>query len=241
MDIQKVCRQIKTNLKSKGITQDDFALMLKTSSPTLKRWLRGEGLLLKDLIRMLDCLDLKLSEVSLMAEGEVKSKFTYTLHQEKVLASEAGVLAFFDALLKDKSPSQVAKTYSLTERSLSHYLSTLDRIKLIQWLPKNKAKVLVSGEPVWIENGPLSQKFRKQIVEGHLSKYINDPEKLRVGIYSLSKGSLGKLNHLISEVIEKIRLLEIRDLSTQEGKRLSTIIIGFGQDNVAMLSHIPNK
>lgn len=241
MEIDKICSQIKFHLKSNNIKQDEFAAMLGVSTPTMKRWLKGEGLLLKDLGRMLGKLDLKLSEISLVAEGEQESKFTYTIKQEEALSKFEGLLAFFDLLLKGKTPNQIAKTYNLTTKSLSFYLSKLDKLQLILWLPKNRVKLLVQGEPNWIKDGPLSQKFRRQIIEGYLLKYGSDHEQLRVGIYSLTKRSHHLISEIFRETLEKIRLLEIKDSQKTDPKRLTTILLGHGQNEVPILINISNK
>lgn len=240
-NLPSICEQIRRTLKAKNIKQEDFAKMMKISTPTMKRWLRGEGLLFKDLIRLLEALNLNLSEVALIAEGERENQFTYSLNQEQSLSNEAGLLAFFDLLLKNKTPVQIMRSYGLTHKSVSFYLSRLDKIQLIEWLPKNKVKLLVSGEPKWIANGPLSQKFRQQIVSSHLNHFLNDREHLKIGIYSLGKESVSKLNPLLVELTEKVRNLEIKDSQAKDIKKLTTLIVSHGQNEVPILNYIPNK
>lgn len=239
MQIEPICQQIRSQLKARQMTQEEFARVLKTSVPTMKRWLRGEGLLFRDLSRMLEALNLRLSEVSLLAEGEVRSSFTYSFAQEETLAREEGLLAFFDQLLKGKTPTQIARKHQLTEKSLVFYLSKLEKLKLIQWLPKNKVKILVSGEPNWNPGGPLSQKFRRQIVDEHLKNHLFDKDRLRVGVYSLSNESQKKISGYLVELSERLRVLELKDSS--EEHELTTIILGYGDNKLPLLTKTPNK
>lgn len=241
MNTEVVCAQIKLALKTKSITQDDFAIMLGISVPTIKRWLRGEGLLFRDLTKMLELLDLRLSEVSLIAEGNLNTQFNYSVTQEEALANTEGLLAFFDQLLKGRTPKQIAKSYKLSEKSLTFYLSKLDKIKLIQWLPQDKVKLLVSGEPSWIQNGLLSQKFKKQIIEEHLRHHLNSKDQMKVGIYSLSKASYQKINIKMNEVIEQLRIMEIKDANISDSKELTTIIMGHAQHEIPILTKIPQR
>ncbi|MBK9323718.1 MAG: helix-turn-helix transcriptional regulator [Bdellovibrionaceae bacterium] len=95
MDVKKVCNQIKHKIKEKGFTQEEFAKMIGVSIPTLNRWLRGEGLLFKDLNLLLEKLGVKLSELAMLAEGDVSNKFTYSAEQEAVFVNTDGLLAFF--------------------------------------------------------------------------------------------------------------------------------------------------
>lgn len=236
-----ICNQIKDKLKEKGITQDDFAKMMGVSSPTIKRWLKAEGLLFKDLTLMLEKLNVRLSEMAILSEASMINNFTYTKNQEEIFINTEGLLAFFDQLLKDKLPSQIAKNFQLTDKSLNFYLSKLDKMKLIEWLPNNKSKLLVNGEPSWILGGPLSQKFRKQIIENHIEHYINNRDQLKIAIYALSPESYKKINDKYQEILESLRILEIKDSQSIKSTKLTTIILGMGQNIIPILSTIPNK
>jgi transcriptional regulator with XRE-family HTH domain len=240
-EIQLFGKLIKNELKRQGITQQEFAQMMKSSVPTIKRWLKGEGVLLKDWIKMLDCVGLSFSEALLALDGFFSKSFTYTLKQEQLLSTEDGLLAFFDHLLKGKSPKQIARQYSLSEESMIFYLSKLDKVGLIEWQPKNKIKLLVRGEPSWIKMGPLAQKFRRQIIESHVENYIDNRDHLKISIHSLSGESNQKLPSLISDLTEKVRSLEIKDSQNQETKKLTTVILGYGNNDIPILTKIPNK
>lgn len=215
--------------------------MLKISLPTMKRWLKGNGVLLRDWVRMLDMLNLTLVEIAKLAEGELSKKFFYSLPQEQEFAKEDGLLAFFDALLKGKTVSQIARHHSLSERSVIFYLSRLEKIGLIEWLPKNKVKLLVAGEPNWIKGGPLSKKFRRKIIDAHMSRYIDDSENLKIAVYSLGKESSQRVRLLMSEFVEKIRIFEIKDGSNSDSKKLTTLILGMSQDEPPFLCEVPNR
>lgn len=240
MDIAIVCNQIKLKLKEKQITQDEFAQVMSVSSPTIKRWLKGDGLLFKDLSLMLEKLQMKLSDLALLAEGELSYQFTYTKEQEDVFCQVEGLLAFFDQLLKKRSPKQIAKNYKLTDKSLNFYLSKLDKLKLIEWRTDNNAKLLVSGEPSWINNGPLSQKFRKQIMTEHIQLYLNNRDNLKIAIYDLSPDSYKKINDKYQELVEYVRTLEIKDSNSSQAKKLTTLILGRAQNDISLLTKIPN-
>lgn len=241
MDSLIVCGQIRRKIKERGYTQDEFSKILEVSIATLNRWLRGEGLLFSDLSLMAEKLDIKLSEILNLAEGDHSSNFTYTLEQENTFVNNEGLLAFFDQLLKGKSIPSIIRSHKLTEKSVSFYLSKLDKLKLIEWLPHNKVKLKVNGEPRWLSEGPLSQKFRKQIVDEHIQSYLNNREMLKIGLYSLSHDSCKKIEIKQSELIEFVRTLEIKDTSNNQNTKLTTIILGHGQSEVGLLTKIPNR
>ncbi|MBK9323719.1 MAG: hypothetical protein IPM97_12390 [Bdellovibrionaceae bacterium] len=114
-------------------------------------------------------------------------------------------------------------------------------MKLIEWLPNNKVKLLVAGEPSWILGGPLSQKFRKQIIDEHVHLYQNSREQLKIGIYSLSSDSYRKINDKYLEFIDSVRMMEIKDSNNSTAKNLTTVILGHGQSEIPLLTKIPNR
>lgn len=241
MNVKRVCNQVRDKIKEKGFTQEEFARMIGVSIPTLSRWLRGEGLLFQDLNLMVEKLGIRLSELAMLAEGDVSNKFTYSAEQEAVFVNTDGLLAFFDQLLNGKTASHIAKSFKLTEKSINFYLSKLDKLKLIEWLPNNKVKILVNGEPSWIVGGPLSQKLRKQIIDEHIHHYLNSREQLKIGIYSLSSDSYKKINDKYQELIDSVRMMEIKDSNSGVAKKLTTVILGHGQSEIPLLTKIPNR
>lgn len=241
MDVKKVCGQIRQKIKEKGFTQEQFAKTLGISVPTLSRWLRGEGLLFEDLNLMLEKLGVKLSELAMLAEGDMASKFTYTNEQETAFANTEGLLAFFDQLLHGKTVASVTKSFKLTEKSVSYYLAKLDKLQLIEWLPNNKIKLIVSGEPSWLPGGPLSQKFRKQIIDEHIQNHLHNRDLLRIGIYSLTAESYRSINEKLQELSESVRMMEIKDSNSTHLKKLTTLVLGYGQNEAALLTKIPNR
>lgn len=236
-----VCSQIRRKIKEKGYTQDEFSKILEVSIATLNRWLRGEGLLFSDLSLMAEKLDIKLSEILTLAEGDKSSIFNYTLEQENAFVNIEGLLAFFDSLLKGKSIANITKSHKLTEKSVNYYLAKLDKLQLIEWLPQNKVKLKVNGEPRWISGGPLSQIFRKQIMTDYIQNYLNNREMLKIGLYTLSHESTKKIELKQTELIEFARTLEIKDTSSCQNLKLTTIVLGFGNCNIDLLNKIPNR
>jgi len=235
-----ICNQIKKKLKEKNITQSQFANLMQVSEPTIKRWLKGEGLLLKDLISMLNRLDLQLSDLASLAEGSMSTQFVYSIEHEKAFIQHQGLLAFFDLLIRGKTPTQIAKKFKLTKKSMIFYLSNLDKLKLIEWLPNNKAKILIQGEPNWIPKGPLSQKFRKEVITEFTNIYLNDRKNLKLGVYALSTSTCDKINEKYQEIIEFARISEIRDSQANPSSHLTTLILGHGKNTIPILTEIPN-
>lgn len=165
-DLNKQAMQIiKNKSKSLGLTQETLAKRLGVSLPTIKRWYGGGTITLESLYSLANEVGLTLTEIFSSIENSSSATFEYTEEQEFFFSSNPDYLAYFDNLLRGFSPSQIQKKFQVSERKSNLYLSKLDKLKLIEWLPKNKVRILVSGEPVWKPGGTLAIKLRADILK----------------------------------------------------------------------------
>lgn len=223
----KLSQQLRASLKELNLTHEQFARRLGVSLPTARRWLKGEGISLSDWGRVLETLGLDLEEFVRKAGVPSKRQFTYTEAQEAALANTPGLLAYLDLLLAGKTAGQIAKAHSLKAADSTYYLAKLEKLELIEWLPGDRVKVLVEGEPRWNPGGPLAKKFREQILRDFLATYSTRPENLRAGIYRLSAASQAQLGALSAELLRKLRTLELND--KDEGARTDAVTVLLGQ------------
>lgn len=164
VDINKQALQIvKSKAKSLGLTQNQLARKLGVSLPTIKRWYGGGTVTLESLQLLVNEVGLTLTEVFSSIEESTSETFQYTEEQEHFFSANPDYLAYFDNLLRGLSSSQIQKKFRMSERKSVQYLSKLDQMKLIEWLPKNKVRLLVKGEPVWKVGGALATKLRGDI------------------------------------------------------------------------------
>ena len=170
-DINKQALQIiKNKAKSLGLTQSELATKLGVSLPTIKRWYGGGTITLESLQLVVNEVGLTLAEVFSSLEQSTAKTFHYTKEQERFLSEHPDYLAYFDNLLRGLNPSQIQKKFRMSERKSIQYLSKLDKLKLIEWLPKNKIKLLVNGEPTWRVGGELDARLRNDIFKNFIEK-----------------------------------------------------------------------
>ena len=165
-DLNKQAMQIiKIKSKSLGLTQETLAKKLGVSLPTIKRWYGGGTITLDSLNLLVNEVGLTLTEVFSSLESSLSPSFQYTDEQESFFSSNPDYLAYFDNLLRGYSPSQIQKKFHLIDKKCISYLAKLDRLKLIEWLPNNKVRLLVHGEPIWKPGGALATKLRSDILK----------------------------------------------------------------------------
>ena len=159
---------IKNRAKSQGLTQQSLAQKLGVSLPTIKRWYSGGTMTLDALRKLSNEVGITLTEIFSSIEEGKAQQFNYTPEQELYFSENPSYLAFFDNLLRGHSPQQIQKKFNLSEKKVINFLGRLEKLKLIEWQPKNKARLLVQGEPVWKPGGPLATKMRSDIFQSFL-------------------------------------------------------------------------
>jgi transcriptional regulator with XRE-family HTH domain len=213
-------KQIKIEFKRRGLTQKRVAIDLKVSLPTLKRWLTGQGIGLNDFEKILDYLNLTLAELVALVPSEAVF-FEYTLEQEKYFASNTNSLAFFDELLKKRSPKRIAKQAKLQYSTYLKLLRKLESLGLIDFLPHEKVRLKVKGEPKWRPNGPLSRSFQSAVLN-QLS--IERHPKNFIGVYQLKPVDLALFEEKLKELR---RFLSHSEARCSPGEKTRTLTAAF--------------
>lgn len=220
----EIVQVIKIELRARGITIKSFAKMMSVSEPTMKRWLNGQGLLLKDWGRMLHVLDLPIVEVAARVDSTTREQFEYTEQQEEALSKTPGLLAFFQQLLEGFDAKKIMARHHLSQQSTISYLKKLDDIGLIRWGKNFEFTHLREGEPRWKKSGPLARTFRSKVFR-ELIEVNRDSGHLQMMIYHLSLVDIQKLQEMMEEVFRFARSSE-RKAKALEEKRTRTIGMG---------------
>jgi transcriptional regulator with XRE-family HTH domain len=232
---------VKNRAKSLGITQSDIAQYLNVSLPTVKRWYSGSGVNIEILKNICDVIEVSLSDVFTMVESNEGNQFTYTDTQEKFFSKNPHCLAFFDYLVRGFSVSRIQKKFSLPRVELEKILNQLEKLELIDWLPGNKAKLKVSGEPAWISGGPLSNKFRESI----LNSFVNGHNKKNTKflLHDYLDSDFNKIKSKLDELLEFASIANRRAKSSADKSKNYGFYIslkGFNWDMDCFLSEKRN-
>lgn len=205
--ILQINKLIKASAKSQGLTYAQLAKRLGVSEPTVKRWLRGDGISIQQWVQLIDTIGLRFADIASALDEPTLDEFEYSEKQERTLAESEGLLAFFQSLLLGSSPVEIMKHHSLSKMSVSVYLKKLDEIGLIEWTEGMTCKLKFQGEQRWKKNGPLSKKFREKLFNQFIWPRKNE-DCFRLGIYELTKKDGQDLKDLVAKIFETAKNLE---------------------------------
>jgi transcriptional regulator with XRE-family HTH domain len=203
--------RIKILLKAKGKTYAQLADALSMTEAGVKRAFKQEAFSLKRLEQICTYLNISLDDLmdpDLTARGKSN---TLTIEQDRILASDEKLFAFFYLLLSGKSVSKIIANYDYDKKEVDRYLRQLDKVNVITLQPNGQYKARVSQNVAWPTDGLLASLYADQIKADFLqSDFDNEAEQYWMLTGWMSSATLGiltrKMNQLIIELRELIKL-----------------------------------
>jgi transcriptional regulator with XRE-family HTH domain len=166
---------IKRELKARNLTYRDVARALETSEASVKRWLSLRRISLEQLAAIADLLGFTLAElIQEAATYEPPLRFL-TLEQEKALMDDTRLFLVAVCVLNHWILADIVARYDISEAQGIKYLVTLDRLRLIDFLPQNRVRLRVARDFAWQENGPISSFFQKHSLRDFLESSFSEP------------------------------------------------------------------
>ncbi|MCG7871215.1 MAG: helix-turn-helix transcriptional regulator [Candidatus Thiodiazotropha lotti] len=200
---------LKRILKAHGLTYADVAQHLDLSEANVKRLFAKRRFTLERLDQVCQLMELEISDLvqemnertGAMAISEL------SLDQEAEIAGNLELLLVTVCVLNRWTLDEIIARFHITEHRCIQHLAKLDRLRLIEMLPKNRVKLLIARNFKWQENGPIQRFFQEKIeAEFFASRFDHANERLIVmnGMLAESSNQVfqRKMEHLAREFDE---------------------------------------
>lgn len=223
----RLIEALKRELRAQGKTYQDLTGVLELSHASIKRLFAERNFSLQRLELICRFLGIELTDLVASMEKDSIQIDELSLEQERQLVQDEKLLCTAHALLNHWSLEEIVTTYNITEPEGIHYMATLDRMKLLDMLPNNRYKLLVSRKFRWIRGGPIQQYFEKQLQSDFLNATFNRADEKRVFISSmLSRGSTERLIRMLDKLANEINELHLEDerLPLKQKRGISTLL-----------------
>lgn len=198
---------LKQALKAHGKTYVDVARHLKLSEASVKRLFSQKSFSLQRLDEVCQMIDIEITDlVQLMNEsGGAISRLS--LEQEQEIVADLELLLITVCVLNRWTLEQILADIDITEPRCINHLAKLDRLNIIELLPRNLVKLRVAPNFQWRENGPIQQFFLEKLQEDFFnSGFDHEQERLIVinGMLASSSNAVfqRKIEHLAREFDE---------------------------------------
>ena len=202
---------LKKSLKARNLTYLDVANALELSEPSIKRMFSDGNISLNRLDQICTLMDMDLSDVVKILESEIKQTTEISIEQEKTLCADPKLLVCAFLVSNGWKYNEIIAHYKYDPTELVRYLATLDKLRIIELLPRNRIKLLISSRFTWNKNGPMQQFFEKKLLKDFLNDDFDQAEEIsEFFIAMLSDESSQK----IRENLEKVAIY-FRDQNQQ--------------------------
>jgi DNA-binding Xre family transcriptional regulator len=206
---QQLIDALKRTLKAHGLTYADVARHLQLSEANIKRMFAKKTFTLERLDQVCQMMEMEISDlVQEMNERAGAIAITgLSQEQEAEIAGNLELLLVTVCVLNRWTMQDMVERFHLSEAQCIQHLAKLDRLRLIELLPKNRVKVLVARNFKWQENGPIQRFFLEKIEAEFFSSRFDHPSEHLIVINGMLSNSSNlvfqrKMEHLAREFDE---------------------------------------
>ena len=159
----RIIQTLKSELKQRGITYSALAGDLSLSESAVKQMFASGDMSLSRLDRVCEILSMDIGDLINTMEKDNQQLRSLSLEQEEELVSNPKLLLVAYCLVNHWRFEDVLSKYDIAETEAIQIAAHLDRMKLIELLPGNRAKPLVATNFDWQPDGPIEQYFRREV------------------------------------------------------------------------------
>ena len=199
---------LKRSLKAHGKTYADTARHLNLSEASVKRLFSERSFSLQRLDQVCQMIEMEISDlVQMMNETSSGRISGLSEAQEREIVGDLELLLVAVCALNRWTVEQIIANFQLTEHQCIHQLARLDRLKMIELLPKNRIKLLVTPNFKWLENGPIQRFFQEKLEAEFFRSRFDQKDELLIVINGMLAASSNavfqrKMEHLAREFDE---------------------------------------
>jgi DNA-binding Xre family transcriptional regulator len=200
---------LKRSLKAHGLTYADVAHHLELSEANVKRLFAKRRFTLERLEQICQLMEMEISDLvqEMNDWAGAKAISSLNLEQEAEIAGNIELLLVTVCVLNRWTVEEIMARFNLSEVRCIQHLAKLDRLRLIELLPKNRVKLLIARNFKWMEDGPIQRFFQEKIeADFFSSRFDHANERLIVinGMLAESSNQVfqRKMEHLAREFDE---------------------------------------
>lgn len=209
---QQLIETLKQALKAHKKTYADVAAALELSQASVKRLFADRNLSLLRLEQVCQLMNMEISDLVQLMNQHNHRVTQLTRAQEAEIAGDRILLLVTVCALNRWTLDEILAHFVIKQTEAIRCLARLDRLKIVELLPGNRIKLLISPNFHWIENGPIQQLFRARLQGDFFDSSFSRPtEKLLVVNGMLSSRSNAELQKRMQRLAREFDELNNED------------------------------
>jgi transcriptional regulator with XRE-family HTH domain len=217
---------LKRALKAKGLTYVDVAAHLDLSENSIKRLFAERSFSIERLEQVCELLDMEISDLVQAMLQDSRRVEMLTEAQEQEIAGDIKLLLVAICILNRWTFEEILAAYKLTANECIQLLAKLDRLQVIELLPKNRVRVIVAKNFKWRPNGPIQQLFQSTVQPDFFNSEFQQPgEKLLFSSGMLSRGANAVMMKKLERLVAEFNELHDADVGLPLHERFGTSVV----------------
>ena len=219
---REIVETLKRILKARGMTYAELAGALRLSTPTVKRLFSQRSFTLERIEEILRILEVDFYELARMSHGRREGPVELSQEQESALARDARLFTVFWLLCNEWRFDEIVSEYRVGAAQITAYFARLERLRLIDWRPGNRARLRVAKRYVWRAGGPLRKAYGQRVVSEFMRARFDAPhDAFHFEAQELSPESALVVKRRLERVAAEINELVEMDAAAPGKKRVA--------------------
>lgn len=217
---------LKRALKAKGLTYATVAVRMNLSENSIKRLFATCSFSIERLEKICAMADMEISDLVQLMQEDSRRIAMLTEEQEQEIAANIKLLLVATCVLDRWTAQEILATYKLTEHECTKLLAKLDRLKVIELLPKNRVRIIVAKNFKWRPSGPIQQFFQSTVQPNFFDSDFQQPgEKLLFSSGMLSRASNAIMMKKLERLAAEFNELHNADIGLPLNERFGTSMV----------------
>lgn len=216
----------KAEMRRQGRTYAAAAQALGLSEASIKRLFSEKSFSLSRLEALCQWLGMELADLVQLMESRQQRVSQLTEDQERELVSDIRLLLMAHSLLNRWTFPEIIDTYTISETEGIRLLARLDRMGVIQLLPGNRVRLMISRHFHWLPDGPIQRFFEQHVQAEFFRSRFNGPGEGRIFLSGmLSRRSNEDIMQRLEKLAAEFNRLHREDESRPLEERFGTSLV----------------
>jgi DNA-binding Xre family transcriptional regulator len=217
---------LKRMLRGRGITYATLARSLELSEASVKRMFSRRDFTLQRLEEICQSAGIDFAELVREATCEQAGMTHLSVEQEEEIVSDPRLMLIALCAVGNWTFDDIVHTYDIPPAEVVRYLARLDRRRIIELMPGNRIRPLISRTFSWLPDGPIQRYFRERVEHEYLGSKFDRPGELFLFVSGmLSRASTAELTARMRKLAGDFAELHTGDRSLPLGDRHGTSLL----------------
>jgi len=218
--------ELKRLLRERGITYAQVAARLGLSQASVKRLFSSQDFSLSRIDEICDLAGIELGDLIARLRSGRAPITELTLAQEEELMGDPQLFLMCYLMMNKWRFEDIVRTYELSERDVQRLLIRLDRLRIIELQPGNRARLLVTRSFAWRADGPVQRFLHETLLEEFFAaRFDGADEELRFFAAALTPTALTQIRRGILNVMREALDLAEQDADVPLNQRQGAALV----------------